>query len=225
MRMSKLNSSIVFVATMLVVSAAGGASSAADTEAGWVLVEAEPQRGFFQYPGYSLSLKSYDAATQTVRDISMTSAREMIQMGRRQNGRQFYATKLRPGTYAIQRVNVQGYWNVCFNGGTKTFEVKPGEVVYMGRFDPNPHLAEIGRLSPIIKSGEMQTVFDTPRPALTEPAQTPDWRPAAEAYVTSRPDIPSAPITEAAYADATFKTGRGMFMTLARICGGHWNRR
>jgi hypothetical protein len=55
----------------------------------------------------------------------------------------FLTTQVDPGRYAFSSVAQQRAWVGCFHEHSLSFEVGPGEVVYLGVFDAAPHLAQI----------------------------------------------------------------------------------
>ena len=122
------------------------------------------------------------------------------------------------GTYAINQITTQNYWGACFNGGTKAFEVKPGHVTFVGELDPAPSLVEVIQA---VQSGALprktsgaKFVFDTPRPALTPPAELPDWQARLAAHLSDYPGI-TAPIVAADLVDTTFNASRSL---LQKVC-------
>ena len=191
------------------------------TGAALLVIEAEPPGPLQPRYGYDLHVARYSPDERTVEDRGVGFPR----MGDQQAGRAFYATRVPPGTYVLQKVTSQAWWNVCFNGGTKRFEVGPNEVVFLGRLEAHKHMAEMMRLPFVTKSGEMQTVFDTPRPAVTPPSELPGWETAVGGWVASTYPGMTMSVRPAEYSDATFKVGNGLLTTLGTICGGHWNRR
>lgn len=50
-----------------------------------------------------------------------------------QPGMRYIARTLSPGRYRLDQVWQQGQWSACLEQGTFEFEVKPGQIAYLGR--------------------------------------------------------------------------------------------
>lgn len=59
----------------------------------------------------------------------------------------FIMKEAKPGRYVFVSVHQQGFWAVCFHNHTTSFEVRPGEVTFLGIFDPVPHLMQLQSLA------------------------------------------------------------------------------
>lgn len=186
-----------------------------------LIVQADPPGMLNPRYGYNFHVARYSAADRTVEDRGLGFQR----MGDGQTARAFYAVRLAPGTYALQKVTSQAWWNVCFNGGTKVFDLRPNDVVFLGRLDAQKHLAEMRTLPPVTKDGQMQTVFDTPRPAITPPPELANWEAEVAEWIAATYPGLRTNARPAEFRHGTFKVGNGLATTLGTICGGHWNRR
>ncbi len=51
-------------------------------------------------------------------------------------GAAHYLAFVEPGTYAVETVHHQSIWHLCQAENTVTFEVRPGEVTYLGTLNP-----------------------------------------------------------------------------------------
>jgi hypothetical protein len=58
------------------------------------------------------------------------------------DGPQLAVYKAKPGTYLITELSI-AYWSACLRSDTRSFEVKPGQVTYLGRIDPTANLQEV----------------------------------------------------------------------------------
>jgi hypothetical protein len=47
--------------------------------------------------------------------------------------------RVRPGTYVLHSFLQQGIWDLCFAANTQAFTAGAGQIVYLGRFDPDPY--------------------------------------------------------------------------------------
>ena len=61
---------------------------------------------------------------------------------------------VRPGPYVISTFTVKYKWEGCFHKDTLSFDIKPGEVLFLGQFDPVLHTAEV--LGEAAKAGQFK---------------------------------------------------------------------
>jgi len=131
-------------------------------------------------------------------------------------GTSFHAAMVSPaGTYAVSSLRTQGLWTACFNGGTKAFQLQAGKVNYVGLLDPQPTLEKIFSEMPD-KSQRELFLFDTPRLALTPPAQRENWEADVGSFIKERFPKVTAPIVAAEPMEATFEPGKSMLA--GKIC-------
>jgi hypothetical protein len=189
---------------------------------GLVVVEAEPVGPILrEHAAYDLGIGAFSPETGQFHAGPLGGWVWTGAMGKGPNARRYFIGAAQPGTYAIQQILV-GHWGVCFNGGTKMFDVAPGAVTFVGRIDPNPSLLAImrGHLPTLARQGQYFYVFDTPRPALTTPEQNPGWEAELKTYLSALPAA-NAPLRAAVLRDATFNTGRDLF-GISKLCGGYF---
>ncbi len=141
----------------------------------------------------------------------------------------YYMAKARPGIYAIQSLSILN-WGVCFNGDTRSFEVKPGRVTFIGRLAPAENLDALGaavrsgQLSNSARQGDVLYLFDTPRLALTPAVEIASWQTDLKAWFDTGGGRINAPLVAADLTATHFNTGRDAF-GLKRICGGYYAKR
>ena len=51
--------------------------------------------------------------------------------------------RIKPGRWVFQSYSQQDKWSLCFNAKSLQFEVKPGQIVYLGEFDALRERAEL----------------------------------------------------------------------------------
>lgn len=176
--------------------------------------------------GYRISLQTYDPAEKTMRGgpygggATFAAKRKAFVDG-------YMVLEMKPGTYAFHGFSRQDYWALCFNGGSLSFNVQPGEVVYLGEMDVAMHAEELQRLA--ITSGRVSTTgsnpvhfFDT----VTPPAVAVDEAGLAGAAAMVKARMPKTTVAPkaATYAPARFGTGNDLF-GLQRICGGYYQKK
>ena len=131
--------------------------------------------------------------------------------------RRFHAALVKPaGTYVVNNISSQGFWRVCFNGGTVAFTVEAGKVNYIGVIDPNPALLQIVTDLPKETRGQQLVAFDTPRLKLTPPSQRPDWNADLATFMAAKFPKVKAPIVAAEPVEMTFTPSRSKIA--GKIC-------
>lgn len=140
----------------------------------------------------------------------------------------YMVLEARPGTYAFRDLSRQDYWALCFNEGSLQFNVRPGEVVYLGEMDVRMHVAELERMSLMsgrttVRSGEPAHFFDGVTPPALAPVDEAGLAAVAAMVRARMPRTTVAP-KAAAFTPARFGTGRDLF-GLRRICGGYYQGR
>lgn len=172
---------------------------------GLIVVYVRPQT---VVPNYRLVIEKFSLDERRWDYGPLKGWSDFAPIGSGQSG--FAMSAVEPGgTYAINAITTQGFWGGCFNGGTKAFEVKPGQVTFIGVLDPLPTLVQIIRGLPSKTNGTHYYVFDTPRPALTPPAEAPNWQPALTEYLAKYPGI-IAPVVAAEPVDTSFSPARSL---------------
>jgi hypothetical protein len=176
---------------------------------------------------YLVGLQSYDPARQAMTNGPFGgSATFAAQPKAFVDG--YLVIEVDPGTYAFRDVSREDYWAVCFNGGSLSFTVKPGEIVYLGEMDVRLHVAELERLAVMshrtsTRNGQAVHFFDTVTPPAMAPIDEADLAAAAAMVRTRMPASTVAP-RAAVFSKAKFGTGHDLF-GLSRICGGYYQGR
>ncbi|MBV9931587.1 MAG: hypothetical protein JO013_11675 [Alphaproteobacteria bacterium] len=173
---------------------------------------------------YTLAIARYDDAQQDLAGDWIG-----IPVPARNDGElEFFAERVKPGSYVIQQVVQQGRWGVCFYAKTLEFDVKPGQAVYLGTFDAARPLRELRRHALATKQlyaggFTVHNYFDdiTP-PGFAEPedATLPDVR----AFIAEQMPRTTATPVLAQYRTATFRAGRAL-VGPQRVCGGRYSRK
>ena len=107
------------------------------TNRGLVLLQVEPA----SVP-YTIVLVQYDEAKHELTMAGLAQPPIYIDIDPTTTPT-YIARKLEPGTYAIQAVNTQKSWAVCFHDQTRSFTVAPSTALFLGDFRPTLHLRQI----------------------------------------------------------------------------------
>jgi len=172
--------------------------------------------------GASLLLASYDVERGI---ITATPFGGATSIGIPQSNARTYAISVvDPGKYVFAYVAQQIYWETCFHEHTSAFDVKPGEVVYLGVFDARPHLLQLNAL--VLRSGMTSTRDPVPffdgilPPRIAEPKETD--LPAVGAYLAATSPLVTSQARIATYTPARFGTGRDAF-GIQKLCTGYYS--
>jgi hypothetical protein len=189
---------------------------------GLIVIETEPPTGILRAQSeYALSVSSFSLEEGRFTSNPFKGWANIGGIGKAQTERGFIVGRAAPGVYAIQALTVGGHWGVCFNGGSYAFEVKPGEVTYLGVLEPRGHLVEIMTLPQLARSNEFFYVFDRPKPALKPADPAGEWKPRVRAFLDKNyPGVAAEPAA-AALTPVTFNTGKDAF-GLQKLCGGYY---
>jgi hypothetical protein len=137
----------------------------------------------------------------------------------------FTAEMVSPGTYAFKDLSRLDYWHACFHKDTRAFDVRPGEVLFLGTYDPFPDVRTIEREA--AAKGEMQaslhsqhTYFDDiPPPAIAYPQGREKALADAQAFVAARMPNVKGPVHLAEYRPAHFENGKSFYGE--KVCGDY----
>jgi hypothetical protein len=196
------------------------------SDKGLIVVEVEPPQILNAYSQYTLSIQAYDPATQRLTSNFFGGWAGIDPQSAAVQKRTYLVGQAKPGTYALTALEVS-IWGVCYNGGTMHFDVRPGTVTFVGRFDPNPSLTELfmaaqtGKIPSVGNQYSRFYLFDESRPDLTPPADVEGWEANVTAYLAANYPNVAAPIVQAALGPAEFGTGRSLDGTL-KLCGGYY---
>lgn len=172
---------------------------------------------------YSLSISPYDPAKgQLQGDLSNTGAYFDVLFNQ-----PYVAQTLSPGAYVLNSIGERVYWFACFQDGSYSFEVKPGEVLYLGTLDSSEVSAAITRHAltegPSSASQPVYYFDGIPAPNIGFPEGKAQAQASAEDYVkTAMPKV-TAPVRLAELKPAKFGTGHDLF-GVKRVCGGYYKQ-
>lgn len=224
------------LAATLAATLAGGAALAGQpkldpaSDYGLVALEIEPGGPMAAANGgYQLNIARFSPQEHASLANPLGGWVNLGRVGGKNQPRAYYLAKAKPGSYVLLSMSVMN-WGVCYNADSRTFDVKAGEVTFIGRYDPASSLMELsqavgsGALPSYARSTDINYLFDSSRPGLTAPEQLEPWRPGLEAWLKAeRPGV-TAPVVAAQVTPTHFNTGRDAF-GLQRICGGYYAKK
>ena len=141
-------------------------------------------------------------------------------------GDRYLAQTVPAGTYVVEEVAQQWNWVACMHANSLAFDVKPGEVLFLGRLDARPQLSFLQGES--LRHGQTVSVQngiyfyldDVPPLAIGFQGGREAQLDVIQQYVkTSMPKV-SAPVRLAEYRAAHFGTGYSLFG--GRVCTGYF---
>lgn len=173
---------------------------------------------------FKLILSSYADGDEKLTS-GMFSGNVMLEARQKKFVDGYLIASIKPGRWVVQSYSQQDKWALCFNAASLQFEVKPGEVLYLGRFDALFHRRQLtmqavstGRTS--ISGYGFADFFDLTDGPQFEPVEEAGLA-AAKAMLATRAPGVTAPVTTVTFAPATFGTGSTLFAE--RKCGGYFN--
>ncbi len=132
---------------------------------------------------------------------------------------------IKPGRWVIQSYSQQDKWALCFNASSLQFDVKPGEIIYLGKFDSIFHRRQLtleatrsGRIS--ISGYGFADFFDLPNGPRFEAIEESEIADLKSTLAHQTPGI-TAPVHSVMFRPASFGTGSTLFAE--RKCGGYFN--
>ena len=142
---------------------------------------------------------------------------------------EFIARSVKAGSYVFLSVNQQNYWGICFHDDTLAFDVNPGEVVYLGTFDPAIHIRQLqvnarthGNYA--AASGTVFHYFDNiVSPRILKPEINDASMADARDFVKTTMLKVNADIRPAKYDHTKFGTGHSLYGD--RSCGGYFKEK
>lgn len=141
----------------------------------------------------------------------------------------FIARTVKPGRYMFHSFTKQGRWSLCFNRQTYSFKVGPGQVLYLGAFDPKTALQELqdrvaGSGNFVARGSQVFHYLDNVwLPNLYIPSEKEESLSLARQYIATEMPKVNAPLQPAAYQKMSFKTGEGL--SGQKLCGGYYNEK
>lgn len=171
---------------------------------------------------YLVDVVTYNAATkQTGNEVV---ANNVLFNSNSIAGAHFEAKVVKPGTYVVQSFSRQGHWTLCFHANSYAFTIAPGQVLTLGRFQPEKHLIELNRS--VQASGQttaqqyqaFQYFDDVSPPQLEQAPNGPGSLAEARNFVTKQMSKVHSGVEFAALRPAKFGTGTSILGKT--LCGG-----
>lgn len=131
---------------------------------------------------------------------------------------------VKPGTWVFKDFSQQDNWALCFQDGSRQFDVAAGEVVYLGEFDALAHALDLQRTAVLThrtSTTGVEHFFDDVEPPRLAPVDEDDLA-AVRAMLAAKVPGATAPVRAAVYSPARFGTGSDLF-GLTRVCGGYYS--
>lgn len=173
---------------------------------------------------FKLVLSTYAEGDEKLTS-NMFSGNALVEAKQKNFVEGYLIAAIKPGRWIIQSYSQQDKWALCFNGSSLQFEVKPGEVLYLGKFDALFHrrqltieAVESGRIS--ISGYGFADFFDLPNGPRFESIDESEMT-AVKAMLTHRAPGITAPVNSVTFSPASFGTGSTLFAE--RKCGGYFN--
>lgn len=218
------------VALALSLAAAAPATAALakltpQSDYGLIAVEVTPVEGLAPGRAYSLNIARYSREEGRFTQNSFSGWAQFDKLGK-EAGKTYYLRKTKPGTYGLLSVSLSA-WGTCFDGGSVVFDVQPGKVTFIGRYDASQNLGEVtdavrtGVLPRVTGANALEYIFGVSRPSLTPPGEMADWNTGfGEWLKTAEPGV-TGEVVAADLTPITFNTGTDAF-GIQRICGGYY---
>jgi hypothetical protein len=137
----------------------------------------------------------------------------------------FIAKTIPSGTYVFYYFSKQLRWSVCFHAATSYFTIRPGQLLYLGEFDPKPHIAELTRNvlrfgDRRIRGEDYRDYFEDISPPHISP---PDGSEAsmAEARDFVASEMPKVKVAIQPVHYTPTKFGTGYTLLAKKTCGGY----
>lgn len=140
----------------------------------------------------------------------------------------YVAKTITPGTHVFALFAQQLWWSACFQAGTWKFDVKPGEVVYLGEFNPEPSFDAIAKHATAngdfsASSGNRHFYFDDiPPPAVSLPQDKEKGVADVQGFVKTRMPNVFGTVRLAEYQPTKFGVGTSLFGD--PVCGGYFKK-
>jgi hypothetical protein len=136
----------------------------------------------------------------------------------------YLIAEIKPGRWVFQSYAQQDKWALCFNAASLQFEVKPGEVLYLGAFDALNHRRQLTEQA--FRSGKTSLggysfadFFDLAEGPRVGPIDEGQLAAVRGMLGRTAPRV-TAPVRAAEYSPARFGTGSTLFAQ--RRCGGYF---
>ncbi len=170
---------------------------------------------------YRLGLSVYDPENQAMKG-GPWGGKATFQAQPKKFVEGYLMLTVKPGTWVYQDFSQQDFWSLCFQDASWQFDVKAGEVVYLGAFDAVAHARDL-QLTAVL-TGRTSTkgvehFFDNIAAPRLAPIGEGDLANVRAILAANAPKT-TAPVRAAVYSPARFGTGSDLF-GLSRICGGY----
>lgn len=171
---------------------------------------------------FKLALSRYDPAEQKLMGGAFSGV--LLEAKKKNFADGYLIGSIKPGRWVFQSYSQQDKWALCFNAGSFQFDVKPGEVVYLGEFDAQRHRLQLTEEA--VRSGKVMIsgygffdFFDLPEGPRLKPIDAPQLDNVRAMLASHAPQV-TAPVRAAEYTPAQFGTGSTLFAE--RRCGGYF---
>jgi hypothetical protein len=189
-----------------------------------VIIKAEDVPISYPYQtSYRISLRGYDPEKQ-----SLASGGTLIEAKPKLFADGYLVAEIKPGRYVFQDFSRQDRWALCFYDNSLQFEVKAGEILYLGEIDSKAHVAELefmaittGRVTS--QNSEAIHFFDNVTAPMLKPIDDSALSAVAAMMKKHLPLSTVAP-KPALLSAARFGTGSDLF-GLNRVCGGYFSKK
>ncbi len=172
---------------------------------------------------YRLTLSIYDPADEKLLGKPFGGSAEFAAQDKKFiDG--YLVVRVKPGRWVFQSYSQQDKWALCFNAASSQFDVKPGQIVYLGEFDALRHRQQLTITA--IRSGK-SSISGYGFADFFDLAEGPAFKPidqqqldAVRAMLARTAPAVTAPVVAATYSPAKFGTGSTLFAE--RRCGGYF---
>lgn len=172
---------------------------------------------------FKVALAKFDPAEERLLGLPYGDS-ILFEAKRKQMPDGYLIEAVKPGRWVVLSYSQQDKWALCFNAASVQFDIAPGEIVFLGRFDSLAHRRQLtelavgsGRVS--LSSSSFADFFDLPegpRFAPVDEAQLADVR----RMLAQRAPQATAPVRAVTFSPARFGTGSTLFAQ--RRCGGYF---
>lgn len=132
---------------------------------------------------------------------------------------------IKPGRWIFVDYSEQDNWALCFNAGSWQFDVKAGQVLFLGRFDSLLHHQQL--VQEVVRAGKVSIsryafadFFDLSDSPRFDPVDEGQLN-AVQEMLRQRAPLVTAPLIAANFSPAKFGTGSTLFAE--RRCGGYFS--
>lgn len=175
------------------------------------------------HSAFKLMLSTYDPIEQKLQGKPYGGS-VLIEAKKKNFADGYLVASIKPGRWVFQSYSQQDKWALCFNATSWQFQVRPGEVVYLGEFDALGHRKQLTeqavRLGKLAISGYgFADFFDLPEGPRFKAIDGPQLT-AVSDMLSRRAPLVKAPVRAAQYSPAKF--GTGSTLLAERRCGGYF---